>query len=218
MMPACPVIVMAKAPVAGYAKTRLIPTLGSDGAARLAERLLERAADQALKAALGPVEICCAPHTRHRAFERLAGQEGVALTDQGDGDLGARMARALGRALSGSVRRALLIGTDAPALDASVLRHAAAELDRHDAVFVPALDGGYALIGLRRSVPSLFDGIAWGTSSVMAATRERLVQARLRHAELAPVHDIDEPADLTRLPPDWLECSGASLSMAVHRI
>lgn len=216
MRPACPIIVMAKAPVAGYAKTRLIPALGSDGAATLAERLLEHAADQAMHAALGPVEICCAPHTRHRAFERLARQEGVVLTEQGDGDLGARMARALKRSLSGSVRRAVLIGTDAPALDASVLRQAAAALDTHDAVFVPAVDGGYALIGLRRPAPSLFDGVAWGTSSVMASTRERLVRARLRHAELAPVHDIDEPADLIRLPPGWLD-SGACVSITARQ-
>ena len=81
------------------------------------------------------------------------------MTLQGDGDLGARMDRALTRALAAH-DAAMLIGTDAPALDAAALRRAAAALARHDAVFVPALDGGYALVGLRRPASGLFAGVA----------------------------------------------------------
>jgi glycosyltransferase A (GT-A) superfamily protein (DUF2064 family) len=98
----------------------------------------------------------------------------------------------------------LLMGTDAPALDAALLRHAAVALQGRDAVFVPALDGGYALVGLRRPAPSLFAAIAWSTPQVMAQTRAALAAAGLRHAELPPVADIDEPPDLARLPPGWL--------------
>ena len=76
-------------------------------------------------------------------------------------------------------------------------------LRTHDAVFVPALDGGYALVALRRPAPALFEDIAWSTDTVMARTRERAAAAGLSLAELAPVADIDEPADLIHLPPHW---------------
>jgi uncharacterized protein len=198
----CPVIVMAKAPVAGYAKTRLIPALGPHAAAALAECLLERAIGHALEAALGTVDLCCAPDAGHPALARHAGWAGMHLSAQGDGDLGDRMNRALARHLA-QADRALVIGTDAPALDAAMLRRAAAALDDADAVFAPALDGGYALIGLRRAAPMLFSGMAWSTSTVMAETRERLRAAGLHHIELPPVADIDEPADLVHLPRGW---------------
>ena len=221
-MTACTVLVMAKAPVAGFAKTRLIPALGAEGAAALAERLLAHAAAQALEADLGPVEICCAPDASHAAFRRLAHAGTVRLADQGAGDLGERMARAFGRVFAGSSagayagssagssttpsgrdKRVLMIGTDAPALDAAMLRRAADALADHDAVFVPAFDGGYALIGLRAAAPVLFQGMAWSHAQVMLHTRERLRAAGLRYAELPAVHDIDEPADLAHLPPGW---------------
>ncbi len=198
----CPVIVMAKAPVPGQVKTRLAPALGADGAAALACCMLARSVEQALASELGPVVLCCAPDETHPAFQRMQGWPGLRLSCQGDGDIGARMERALARALDGT-ERALLIGTDVPGLDAAVLRQAAAALHSHDAVFVPALDGGYALVGLRRRAPTLFEGIAWSTAVVMQQTRERLAHAGLRHAELEPLADIDEPADLARLPAGW---------------
>jgi len=200
---------MAKAPVAGQAKTRLIPALGAHGAAALAARLLEHALQAALAAAadgaegLGPVELCCAPDARHAAFDGARRHAGLEFAAQGDGDLGTRMQRAFIRRLA-SHGRALLIGTDAPALDAATLHHAAAALRTHDAVFVPAMDGGYALIGLARPVPCLFEAMPWSTARVMALTRERLAAAGMRHAELPPVHDIDEPADLVHLPGGWV--------------
>ena len=199
----CRVIVMAKAPVAGYAKTRLIPALGADGAAQLAQRLLRHAVAQALAAGIGPVELCCAPDARHAVFTELASDTRVTLSEQGEGDLGARMARALQRALA-THERAVLIGTDAPALDAVVLRAARDRLADHDAVLCPAFDGGYTLIGLRRAEPSLFEAMPWSTPEVLSITRERLRAAGLHHAELAPLHDIDEPADLVHLGgPVW---------------
>lgn len=196
----CAVIVMAKAPVAGLAKTRLIPALGAEGAAALAARMLAHAVGQALAAGLGPVMLCGAPDVSHPAFAALAPDPRVTLHAQGDGDLGARMQRAFERALAAHAR-AVLIGTDAPALDAAVLRAAAAELATHDAVLAPAHDGGYALIGLQRPEPRLFEAMPWSTAEVMATTRERLRERGLRWHELPALHDIDEPADLVHLGP-----------------
>ena len=203
MIARCTVIVMAKAPLPGFAKTRLIPALGAEGAAAISHRLLDRAVEQALAAGLGGVDLCCAPDSRHQAFARLGRLPRVDLSQQADGDLGARMSHAFERWLA-RVPQVLLMGTDAPALDAAVLRHAAQALEHTDAVFVPAHDGGYALVGLRRPSPSLFDGMIWSTSAVMAHTRERLAAAGLRYAELPPVADIDEAADLIHLPRGWL--------------
>lgn len=200
MNPPVRLIVMAKAPVPGAVKTRLVPALGEAGAAELAARLLERTVLQAVAAGLGTVELCVAPDGTHPLVAQLCAAHGLPHSDQGEGDLGARMQRAIGRALARG-EAACLFGTDAPALDAAVLRDAAGRLATHDAVFVPAFDGGYALVGLRREAPAIFGAMPWSTPQVMALTRERLAAAGLRWAELPPVHDIDEPADLVHLPP-----------------
>ena len=113
------------------------------------------------------------------------------------------MHRALARRLKGR-QQVLLIGTDAPALDAATLQDAARALAGHDAVFVPALDGGYALVGLARPGPGLFADVAWSTSRVMEQTRERALDAGVRWVELPAVADIDEPRDLVHLPAAWL--------------
>jgi rSAM/selenodomain-associated transferase 1 len=199
-------IIFAKAPVAGQVKTRLMPALGAAGAAELAARLLEHTVAAAMSAGFQAVELCTAPDASHPAFVRLAArhpglQLGVQDTSAG-ADLGARMHHALTRRLAGA-GQALLIGTDAPALDASMLREAALAMSAHDAVFVPAHDGGYALVGLTSPQPSLFSGMAWSTPQVMAQTRDRAQQAGLRWAELPAVADIDEPADLVHLPAGW---------------
>jgi rSAM/selenodomain-associated transferase 1 len=190
-------VVMAKAPVAGLAKTRLIPALGAEAAAGLAQRLLLHTLDQTLDLNADYRELCVSPDTRHPAFELACAKAGgeLKLTLQGEGDLGQRMQRVFERVLQVH-DKALLIGTDAPALGADMLRLAQVALDDHEAVFV--------LVGLTRPAPLLFQAMTWSTPQVMADTRQRLKQARLTWLELAPVHDIDEPADLIHLPKGWL--------------
>ena len=95
------------------------------------------------------------------------------------------------------------MGADAPGLDAALLRQAAAALHSHDAVFVPALDGGYALVGLKQPQPGLFEGMIWSTARVMQDTRDRARDAGLSWLETAPVADIDVPGDLQHLPEGW---------------
>ena len=89
-----------------------------------------------------------------------------------------------------------------------MLRRAATTLKTHDAVFVPALDGGYALVGERRADPRWFSDMRWSHARVMEDTRERLRAAGVRWVELPPVADIDEPADLVHLSPGWLDDLG----------
>jgi rSAM/selenodomain-associated transferase 1 len=180
-------------------KTRLIPALGATAAAELHRQLVERALRTAA-AAVGPVELWCTPDAPDAFFSACAKEFGVHLRDQGAGDLGTRMARALQTTLADG-SPALLIGSDCPALDAEYLRDAAAVCAGGlDAVFGPAEDGGYVLIGLART-PSmqLFENMAWGSRTVMQETRARLAQLGWRWIELATLWDVDRPEDLPRL-------------------
>ena len=146
--PAAPVAIaiLAKAPIPGFAKTRLIPALGDAGAATLQARLTERAVATAMAADTGPVTLWAAPDQGHPSFAQLAERFALALACQHDGDLGDRMLAAL----AGADGPALVIGTDCPALTAGHLRAAADVLRAGaDAVLIPAEDGGYVLIGAR---------------------------------------------------------------------
>lgn len=194
-----PLIVFAKAPRPGQVKTRLAPALGDEGAALLHRRLVAHTLRTARSANVGPVELCCAPDASDAFFLHCAQQYGVALTQQGDGDLGARMARALGRVLHGA-SQALLIGTDCPAMGGEYLHDAAAALTAgHDAVVGPAEDGGYVLIGTRLAEDALFERIQWGAADVMENTRARLRSLAWRWHELPTLWDVDRPDDLIRL-------------------
>jgi uncharacterized protein len=198
------IAVVARAPVAGFAKTRLIPALGEAGAAALALRLLQHAVQQAVAARLGAVTLWATPDASHPAFLQAQQQHGVALAVQGDGDVGQRMLHVFEQSFATAPGPVLLMGTDIPGLTSDVLRSAAAALQKTDAVLVPALDGGYALIGLHAAAPSLFNTMLWSTAQVLAQTRLRLAAAGLRHVELPALADIDEPDDLQHLPPNWL--------------
>jgi uncharacterized protein len=209
------VIVFAKAPVPGEVKTRLIPRLGARGAASLHAALVERALETASAAQVGRVELCCAPDASHPFFVACSKRFGVAVTAQAAGDLGARMHAAFERVVpdSGS---ALLIGSDCPALTPEHLREAAVALQGgHDAVLGPAEDGGYVLVGLARTSPEVFDGIAWGGPDVMRDTCARLGALGWRWHELAELWDVDRLDDLVRLA-ERIEGGACYLDAALH--
>ncbi|BAP87687.1 uncharacterized protein E1O_05560 [Burkholderiales bacterium GJ-E10] len=191
------VVIFAKAPRAGFAKTRLIPALGAEGAARLAQRMLDDTLTRAHASAIGTVELCVAPDD-DPFWERFEAPPGTLRTRQGQGDLGERMARAAQRILEGG-DPVLLIGTDCPALDALVLREIAGAMATGDAVLVPAHDGGYVALGLRRFDATVFSGVPWGTSAVADATRARLARLGWVFHELPALPDIDDPQDLRHL-------------------
>ncbi len=193
------ILVFAKAPVAGTVKTRLIPLLGAAGAAALHCRLITQALATARAAAPDELALWCAPDTTHAFLQSVARQYGAVLYAQHGADLGARLAHACTATLQ-RASHAICIGADCPALTAQHLQEAAAALHAgDDAVFVPAEDGGYALIGLSRNLPQLFADMAWGGSTVMAQTRMRLREADLRWRELATLWDVDRPEDYHRL-------------------
>ena len=192
------IAVLAKAPLPGLAKTRLIPALGAEGAARLQRQLTRKAVNCALQTQLGAVTLWCAPDKQHRFFRALHRTSSVNCLEQPEGDLGERMLSAF--QLHCHQGPLLLIGTDCPALQPSHLRAAAQTLlDGEDAVCYPAEDGGYVLIGLRQPQPGLFVDMAWSTSEVMSETRARANSLGLRLRELETLWDVDLPSDLPRL-------------------
>lgn len=203
-MSSCLVAVYARAPVPGETKTRLIPALGPGGAAALHARLVRRVLGEAVAAGIGPVELWCAPDTSHPFFAVCAARSGVSLQVQSPGDLGERMAATIASGLQ-RADAVLLVGSDIPELSAVHLARALEALRGADAVFIPAEDGGYVLVGMRRLHAGLFQGIPWGGPDVMQATRERAAEAGLRHTELEPLWDLDRPEELSRVPPALLE-------------
>ena len=189
--------ILAKAPMAGAVKTRLIPALGAEGAAKLHARLIERTVKTACAAATGPVTLWVTPAPPHPYFTALASRAPIGLAGQPDGDLGARMLAACQAAAAVPV---IVIGSDCPALTPAHLHQAAAALrENSDVVMIPAEDGGYVLIGSRQPQPVLFDGMRWGADTVMAETRRRVAQHRLTLRELPCLWDVDRPEDLARL-------------------
>ncbi len=194
----CLLIVYAKAPVPGDVKTRLLPALDAASAALLHAALVERALMNVQKSGLGPGELCCAPDATHSFFRTCAEDFGVALTEQGKGDLGERMFSTLWRALQSHVA-AIIIGADCPALTGKHIATAAKALATHDVVLTPADDGGYALIGARRLDAAMFSHIEWGTGGVLAQQRARLRDTGLTWHEMETLWDVDRPEDLSRL-------------------
>ena len=191
-MPSASIAVLAKAPIPGLVKTRLIPSIGAHAAAVLQERLTERAVATACAADIGPVTLWCAPDLDRTSFQDLAWRFPIVLKQQPDGDLGDRM---LG-AIAANNGLTIVIGTDCPALTATHLRDAAQALENADIVLIPAEDGGYVLIGARAVHLELFSDIAWGTSAVLAQTRARIAALGLKAAELPALWDVDTETDL----------------------
>lgn len=200
---AAAVAVLAKAPLAGLAKTRLAPALGFAGAARAQRSFTLDTLQCARAAALGPITLWCAPDTQHRFFRAVRKQVDTCVA-QASGDLGARMGGAFQSHFAEHTGLPLLlVGTDCPALTPGHLQQAARALQDHDVVLIPAEDGGYVLIGMRRWVPQALEAITWSTDQVLLQTRQQLQACGASWLELEPLWDVDEPADWERLQ-RWL--------------
>ncbi|RFC33073.1 MAG: hypothetical protein DID91_2727703220 [Candidatus Nitrotoga sp. MKT] len=194
------IIIFAKAPQPGFAKTRLIPALGAEGAAKLAQQMLFSTLHEALAAGIGTVELCGTPKIDDVAWQGIALPLGIEISDQGEGDLGARLARASGRAIK-NTELVLLIGTDCVEMSATLLREAAQSLRGHDAVIHCTADGGYALLGLKRYSAALFSDMPWSTDAVASTTIARIGQLGWSLHVGQMLHDVDAPQDLKLLSP-----------------
>lgn len=194
---ACHLIVFARYPQPGVTKTRLIAALGADGAANLSHDMTRHTldwADRLRKNDAVSVEVRFTGGSATLMQEAFGRDH--AYVDQGDGDLGDRLARATNEAFARGAERVVVVGTDCPDLGASLARTAFQRLIDHDLTIGPADDGGYYLIGLRAPAPSLFAGVAWGTQTVLAETLARAAQSGLSYALTETLSDVDRPEDV----------------------
>lgn len=217
------VIVFAREPVAGAAKTRLIPYLGAAAAAQLADAFIRDALAKAAR--LGGCRLVIAGSSPRASFSsgyfsNLGRRYGAELVDQGSGDLGRRMARVLRR--YAQPPGAILFGTDTPSLPAAFLRQNMIALRDTPLVIAPALDGGYYLVGVCGPVPDIFRGIAWGGARVMEQTLRRVHGLGLRYRFGRWWYDVDRAADLEFLANDlargWCARGGGSACPATARL
>ncbi len=214
MSPGFVIGIMAKAPIAGYAKTRLIPLLGAAGAAALQRELTQRSLQVACAAAPGRVTLFAAGAALNDPYwSDCARRHGVPVVAQQGADLGLRMHHALGHLLRRDAG-ALLIGTDCPMLTSTHLLAAGEALGAARMVFIPAEDGGYVLVGASAPCRSAFENVSWGSDSVMQATRDalrRLSWQRDRDwVELETLADLDRPEDVARaVAAGWINAPAA---------
>ena len=189
-------LLFAKAPVPGRVKSRLRPVWGARGACTLYQQLFRRTLETVLRSGAAPVEVWAAPSVAHPWLRARSREYGVPLRVQPPGDLGERMAAALNTALEDHPY-ALIIGADCAGLTAGHVSEAVSSLAAgDDAVFCPAHDGGYLLVGMRRVEFEAFRAIPWGTADVMRATRQRMRRLGWRVTELTPARDVDRQADV----------------------
>ncbi len=186
--------IFAKEPLPGRVKTRLCPPLTAEEAARLYRTSLE----ETLAAMAGaPAELTLFYEGSAAFFREHF--PGLRLVPQGEGDLGARLDRALNHLLAGGARAAALIGSDSPDLPPSLVAAALAALRDDDLAVIRAADGGYVLIGARACQPEIFRNVPWSTAQVWPITRQKAARLSLRCRVVGHWEDTDDLAALQRL-------------------
>jgi len=195
-------ILFGRYPVPGHTKTRLIPALGSVGAADVQRRLTLMSLTTALQSGLpaSSVQFCYTGGTAYQVKQWL-GHSGIGFSRQVGGNLGSRMQNALQAALTQGNQPAVLVGTDIPAMKTEHLKKAFEALNHYDLVLGPSHDGGYWLIGTNRPL-NVFQGIPWSRPDVLTLTLAEARRQRLAVAQLDPLNDIDTQADLAAWQPD----------------
>lgn len=192
------IVIFAKAPLPGLAKTRLIPALGLQGSAQLAKRMLAHSITNALEANIGPVELCVTD-AGHAVWSELEIPRSIEWSEQSDGDLGDRMGRRSEKLIDEG-EALLLMGTDCPQLDSKKLQQAAQALTDFDSCIIPASDGGYVLLGLKQYLPAVFKNMPWSTAQLFEVSRQAIEAVGCSVKIFETLHDIDEPEDLVWLP------------------
>ncbi|WP_114416196.1 TIGR04282 family arsenosugar biosynthesis glycosyltransferase [Marinospirillum perlucidum] len=189
------IAVLARAPVPGQCKTRLLSEFTPEEAAAIQAELTRDTLSQALAADLGPVTLWTAGDSEHPFFMQLLQHyPQLQLKPQPPGDLGQKMHLIF----TATGWPCLLLGSDCPVITASLLRQVAEALRQVDAVFLPAEDGGYGLVGLHSPCQGLFNQVPWGSNQVMTETRKLLQKEKLVWSEVASIWDVDYPEDVRR--------------------
>jgi rSAM/selenodomain-associated transferase 1 len=191
---------MAKAPIPGTVKTRLVPPLSDEQACELYCALLLDQLDNLTGLSEIDLYLAYTPADAAPLIENLAPTRFQCFPQRGV-DLGARMGEVLAELWRRGHHRLVLIGSDLPVLRLEILREAFKYLDAPDrrAVLGPSQDGGYYLVGMNQAIPEIFSGMAWSHDRVLADSLVKLRELRINFALLPDWFDIDTMADLQRL-------------------
>ncbi len=191
---------MAKAPIAGEVKTRLMPPLTQEQAADLCRALLLDQLEHLSGLTVAELYLVYAPGSAASLMERLAPSNFHCLAQRG-GDLGERMNAAFIDLWRRGHRNVVLVGSDLPALPLTILERAFKLLTEStgQVVLGPSRDGGYYLVGMNRPAPEIFQDMRWSHDQVLKETTERLVKLGIQPAMLPEWFDIDSVEDLKYL-------------------
>lgn len=184
-------VIFAKNLIEGHVKTRLAITLGNDAAMNIYKQLLKNIHDKVQFFEADKIvffsDFIDADIWGNNWFQQKI-QEG--------NDLGEKMKNSFKRSFIGGYKKVIIIGTDCPGIDKSILTKAFAKLNHFDIVIGPARDGGYYLLGMKRNYPFLFQDIEWSTDVVLKQTMDLCDKNRLSYFLLPELIDIDEEKDL----------------------
>jgi len=192
--------VFCKAPIAGQVKTRLMTAISAEQAMQVHIELTGRLLKFLHDASLCPVQLWCSPTSEFDFFQQQSAKYQLTLHQQRDSRLGGRMFHALNTGLQ-EFKQVLLVGCDCPSLTVDDFNQAITALKQgDDVVLAPTEDGGYVLIGVKQAQAALLSDVnmPWGTSQVLAFTRERIEQQQLKAFEIRQQWDVDTPEDLVR--------------------
>jgi rSAM/selenodomain-associated transferase 1 len=191
------VLIFARFPEAGRCKTRLAKGVGNDAALRIYRALLDHTLAVARSTPFRTVLLADPPERAADGTEWAPGMD--AYRGQASGDLGARLIQAFAESFEGGARKVIVIGCDCPQLSKVSLVSSFTALDEADTVLGPTVDGGYYLLGLKESRPSLFKGIPWSTEQVYEKTLNILKFQTLSYISLDAFSDVDTLEDYERV-------------------
>jgi len=204
----CSLVVMAKAPVPGKVKTRLIPFVGPQRATQVYQRLLANTLRALTVNDISRV-LSCTPDTQHAMLRNLSRQYGWQRQQQPLGDLGGRMSKIISQYQRDS-HYTILVGSDIANMNMSYIKQSIDNLNNgHDLVLGATEDGGYGLIAMPRLYSGLFRGIPWSTDRVLKVTLTRARQMKLKTAVIKGLWDVDTYAEYK----SWIKDQGLRIEL-----
>lgn len=195
-------ILFAKCPVPGQVKTRLMPELRAEQAARVAAQLIEQSVHLAVQAWPGPVWLLTWPNSDHALFRALSANTRIRLGIQSSGDLGLKMTHAICKFTQRETAAAVM-GCDVPHCPLDTLQLASDLLEQGQYVIGPSTDGGYYFIGLQQCLPELFTGMEWDGGNVLQSTLAAANALDIDFYQLPALRDIDSFEDLKHVSKNY---------------
>jgi len=192
-------LLFVKNPVAGKVKTRLARTAGDERALQIYKQLVYLTGKSAKQVKSARQVWYSSFIDQNDLFDGNLFEKRL----QEGGDLGERMQNAFSKSFEEGYRKVVIIGSDCPELDSSIIEQAFDELKQSDVVIGPSADGGYYLLGMNTFIPEIFEGIKWSSAEVLSRTKEKLNRSGYLFKELEILNDIDTEEDLNNSSLDY---------------